>query len=318
MRFLRILLLISVVASSGAAAGEDDKQLTLLSSARIRGSRVFLSDVVKEDLSRDEKIFVAVSPGWLSQKVIRAGFIRNLLKNKDIRLTGAECVTIRREVQNRSAEVRERVERIISQKLAASRWHHRCKSLDFRLIDFPEELVIPTGRFNVECSLPRQLHGPRNVSFTVEGRDRFKRRYSVKTDFMMMVECPVALRSIRRGEKIEQSDITWIEKNLADCYREPASRRDGIADLQASRLITEGEIIGTDALQRVPLITQGDEVEIVLSRGSLTVRVTGRSLENGYRGDRIMIRNGANGKIEKYCVIDRGKVSPERLEVGSR
>jgi flagella basal body P-ring formation protein FlgA len=318
MKSARIIMIFLLLAAVRVPAAAGAKELTLRSSARVKGSEVFLSDIVEEGIGGDEDIFVAVSPGWLSSRKLRADFVRNIIRKKDYTLAGAEAVVISRDVANRSVEIRARLEEGISGKLAASRWKERCKSLDFDLIDFPEEIIIPAGDFEMECRLPGQLHGPRNVSFTVKGQNRFRRRYSVKVEFMMTVDCPVAIRSIRSGQRINPDDITWVEKNLAECYREPASRQTGLVALQASRLIPEGEVIPLDALERIPQIREGDDVEIVLTRGSLTVKVNGRSLEDGYRGERIMIRNGANGKIEKYCVIGRGKVSPGRMEVGNR
>jgi len=318
MRMLQnIVLLLIMLSFPVRSAQRAPENLTLLSSVRVRGSEVFLSDIVKEDIGSDLDRFVTISPGWLSRKTIQANFVRNLIRGTGRKLTGAGKVMIIRDVINRSGEIRARIEEIISAELAGSRWKNRCKSLDFRLVDFPEEIIVPSGDFTVECSLPGQIHGPRNISFTVKGRDRFKRRYSVKADFALTVDCPVAVRNIRKGEKIRAGDITWVEKNLADCYREPASRNSGLPGLQTGRFIRKGELIPADALERIPEIKEGDEVEIVLQRGSLTVKVVGRSLEDGHRGERIMVRNRANGKIEKYCVVDRGRVSPDRLEVGS-
>ncbi|MCD6379225.1 flagellar basal body P-ring formation protein FlgA [bacterium] len=199
----------------------------------------------------------------------------------------------------------------IKKELAFSKWNKGSKSLDFEFYNIPKKLDVPRGDFNIKCELPPYINGLRNVSFTINQGDWSSRRYSIGCRFHLDIKCPVATGKIKKGKRIDVGDIDWVDKDLAECYRQPATLDTDIYRLRARRFIRAGEMIPLDALESIPEVKRGERVVIEVKRGALKISAVGKSLEDGWIGDRVMIRNKTNGKIQKYCVISVGKVSTE-------
>ncbi|MBN1164363.1 MAG: flagellar basal body P-ring formation protein FlgA [Candidatus Krumholzibacteriota bacterium] len=314
LKVFMLSLLIIVLGGRGGEASSGARNLTLRSSIETGDEVIRLAHLVLEPLGEDENIIILESPPWGSQKILTANFIRQRIKRLGVQLGGARRVVVTRKVWERSEEVRSLLVEQLKRKLEETPWCRSAHSFRLELINFPSSLKLPPGEITLECFFPRKISGYRVVSFVIQGADAYKRRFSTGCRFHLLTECAVARRDIDRNKRITDEDIEWVKTDIAECYETPVTEREDIIGMRSEKYIKSGNVIALKALERVPDIKKGDPVSLEVAKGCLLVSARGTALEDGWKGDRILVRNQASGKIEKHVVLEKGKVSPAARE----
>ncbi len=305
-------LACSLLFTAGGICGE---RFTARESIDTEKAKIFLSDLVQEPLDGFEDIFIIESPPWGSEKLLTGAFIKGRIRKAGIEIDGLGDIRVFRAVSDRSVELRRILEKKLIERFAESGYQCEGSSLELELPGFPDLLELPSGDLDLSFRFPLSIAGYRTVSFTVRAADgSFERRFTTGCRFHLLTECAVALKNIGRGAPVMPDDFEWVEKDISGCYEMPVIAREDIEGMITRRYIRKGDILALKSLERIPDVRKGEEIVVELARGNLTVKTVGKALENGHTGDRILVRNEASGKIDKYTVVDKGKVSPGREE----
>ncbi len=115
----------------------------------------------------------------------------------------------------------------------------------------------------------------------------------------------VAARALQRGRPLLAADLRVAMEALRPGQLSEASDAIGKAprrDLREGEPLSEGWLTAPHVMQR------GDQVEIIVSEGALSIRARGETLERGAVGDDVRVRINANGRILRGRVVDSSTV----------
>jgi flagella basal body P-ring formation protein FlgA len=116
---------------------------------------------------------------------------------------------------------------------------------------------------------------------------------------VLVVAEPIKRNGIISPEKI---NITRMETtSLSD---RPLTLEKELVGKWAKRSINKGQIITAGMVEKIPPIISGKEVSILYKSSWLEITTPGKSMEPGYVGETIRIKNEETGKIIKGTVID--------------
>ncbi|GEM_PF-3103045 len=303
-----------ILSGSGFNAARCEGALTLNSRVDIEKEKIFLSDIVREPLGVMADRFIANSPRWGSEKVLTGNFVRDLINGCDVSLGGASRIVVSRKMHDRTAEVRREFESALKAGYRETEWGMRGYPLVIDIRKFPDSIKLPPGDFTVKCDFPKNIYRYRPVSFTVLTDVGYKRRYSAGCRLRVRAVCAFTTRDMTKGETVGMEDIVWRRVDMSDLYDKPVTKEIDIIGLRLKRFMRKGMVIELKSVERSPEVRRGEEVFVEIIRGCLVVQATGKSLEDGWIGDLVLVRNMASGKIERYTVIDKGRVSPSSRE----
>lgn len=303
-------------ASAFAGAQGEAVALSLKKEVRVYRSSVYLSDLVNEKLDGRVDRFIVSSPPWGSKKFITKNFISTRLPRGTFSLSGPDRVLLERPLKDRSDEVLARLEKSIVQGLARRLEHVSTGSVRVEFVRLPEKMQLPPGDFELSVSIPRNIYSYCVVNFDVRGNGGYRRHLSAGCRFHINAVCAVTLKEIKKGEKITRGDIEWKKVDLSKCYEKPLIRGERLVGMRAKKLLPKGSVIVASAVERYPDILKGSAVSIEISHGSMHVSARGRSLEDGYLGEKVLVKNLVSNRIEKYVVVAPGIVSPSSRRNG--
>lgn len=134
-----------------------------------------------------------------------------------------------------------------------------------------------------------------------------------------IVEVPVLVRAIERGESVSPADLA-IERMprhtvRGDVLTDPAA----IAGMAARRRLPAGAALSGDVLMEPLLVQRNGMTTIVFSVPGLTLSTRGRALSNGTRGEVVKVFNIQSGRTIEAEVIGAGLVAvmPQRMPMAA-
>ena len=165
-----------------------------------------------------------------------------------------------------------------------------------------------------KCSVPLQTYESPNglkpgrsvVGIRCEGNKPWKLFVSVNIAILQQVV--VATRPLARGELVTADDLALVEQDISRLHRGYYQAIEQASGLRTKRQIAAGKVVTPGALARDRLVKRGSDVEILAQSGGLQVRMRGKAMSHGARGERIRVRNLASGRIISGTVIDAGMI----------
>jgi len=127
-------------------------------------------------------------------------------------------------------------------------------------------------------------------------------------DISLPAEVVVLARAMRRGEIIAAADLTTREADLARLrgqhYRDPAD----LVGHRVRRSLAANQVVSPAMVDARRLVQRGAVVTIVATTAAIEVRMSGKALGQGGRGDRIRVKNSRSGRVITATVMDRNLV----------
>lgn len=164
------------------------------------------------------------------------------------------------------------------------------------------------------CELPlAAFESPGGLS---AGRSVVGVRCDGKRPWKLFVPVTIALPAkvlalahpMRRGDLIAREDLVAQEADLArlrgQYFQDPAE----LVGQRLKRNVAAMLPLKPAMIDAQRLIKRGAEVTIVADTGSIEVRMRGKALGQGGRGDRIKVRNQRSGRVLSATIVDRGIV----------
>lgn len=118
----------------------------------------------------------------------------------------------------------------------------------------------------------------------------------------------VAKKIIHRGTRISAEDLLFSEQNLARLTRGYFLSTHDINTMLAKRTITAKTIITPSHLKLPFLIKKGQNVTIFAEVSGIEIKMQGKAMMNGAKGDLIKVKNSSSEKVLQVIVKAAGKV----------
>ncbi len=298
---LILMPLILLVCLLAAEARGGYVSLTFKDRVVVPGPEIKLGQILEsihdaspalEERLRGLVVDEAPSPG--QTKTLRAEAIRKVLTSAS--LTDQIQARIPGEVVVEGATQKITPERIeaLFRRVVMDRLPWRPDRVLIDQISAPGEIVLPTGRLEIETVAPASLKMPGRVAikmnFQVEGQEAASVHVSGLVRFFD--QSVVAARPLPRHHVLEPSDVKLA---LVELRRKPARLINDPAEVVGFRLtrgLRAGQTMTEDLLDQPPLVQRGDKVTLVAQKGRLTVSAPGVIQDRqAARGDQVRVRN---------------------------
>ncbi len=116
-------------------------------------------------------------------------------------------------------------------------------------------------------------------------------------------------KKIKIGNMIKKQDIYKVTESLIGKSNIIYNKIDNIVGKEAKINILKDSLLTSQHIRSIPDIYKGNNVLIVLKKGSLELKTKGKSLDDGIIGDKIMVQTlGMSRKLLKGEIIDKDKV----------
>jgi flagella basal body P-ring formation protein FlgA len=191
-------------------------------------------------------------------------------------------------------------------------------------IDQAEEMlqgrpVVKVGRLDsrlklAECDRqltafdsPNGLSGGRGVvGVRCEGSTPWK--IYVPVNVALMAEVVVTKTPVVRGQSLAAEDLVLREMDVASERKAVFKRIEDAVGLRSKRTLQAGSLLHAGLLKRAKLIRRGNQVEILATIDGLQVRMRGKAMADGGRGDRIQVKNMRSGRLVTGTVTGHGVI----------
>lgn len=182
------------------------------------------------------------------------------------------------------------------------------EQIEFRDFRLPAPVYLENAYEQVEIQTSTDPAPGRNTLriSVIDAHGAVSKRLSgnVFADVWMTVAC--ASKPLNRGDVVGPRDVRFERKNLAYLRDDVWDGRTGPWRVRSS--IGQGQPILQRALQTVPVVSRGDQANLVYEGGNVTLSVPVEVLEDGQKGDSIMVRNMRSRKEIAGTVQDGGTI----------
>lgn len=121
-----------------------------------------------------------------------------------------------------------------------------------------------------------------------------------------LVETPVLVRIIERGEVISSGDFTV--DSLPPSQARGAMAPEAADGKEASRRLHPGAVVRASDVMAPRLVRRGEPVTLYVRSGGLTISTAGRALDNGTMGDLVRVAAGSTNRTLDAQVEGSGAV----------
>jgi flagella basal body P-ring formation protein FlgA len=184
---------------------------------------------------------------------------------------------------------------------------------------YPSTPEVSIGRLDKRLRLPRCTtplqsffpNGGRNLGKTTVGvrcADEKSWTLYVSAHIKVFAEVVIASKPLARGARISRSDIEIARRDISTLRGGYHTDSDDILGMVAKRLLRAGSVIGAQHLQAPELVRRGEQVTILARGKDFQIRVQGKALESGTKGDHISVRNQSSKRVIEAKVVATGQV----------
>ena len=154
---------------------------------------------------------------------------------------------------------------------------------------------------------PNGLNGGRGVvGVRCEGSRPWK--LFVPVQLAQIEAVVVSRRPLVRGQTLEAGDLALDEVDVSGLHRPYFSRIEDLVGMRSKRTVDSGEILHAGLLDREKLVRRGSQVQILASGEGLQVRMRGKAMDDGGRGDRVKVKNLNSGRVISGTVAGPGLI----------
>lgn len=206
-----------------------------------------------------------------------------------------------------AAESRE-VQSLASLKEAASRF------LEQEATQMQGEVEVSVGRLDprlrlAPCDQPLSGFWPRggrklgNVTVGIRCEGTASWSIYVRAKLSVYETVVVASRPLDRGSSLSPADVELLREDVTRLTSGYYSRIDDIVGMEVRRSVRAGMVLNRSLVKAPILIKRNEKVSITARTGSVEVRMEGKALDAGARGELIEVLNlSSKQKIEAEVI----------------
>ena len=316
----RILKLSSICFSllivSATALFSNEVYLHFKDSIMINETMITLGDIASIDVSEsgilsklNEFKVGDAAPAGSSRFVNRDDLLTYLLqpsfKSLKIVASGAKRTQVSTDfIEKRISDTKKELENFLKNELE---WPH--DSWVLRVLNEDESFKIFNKPFSVQYLglMNKKPKGSFNILMTIVQGSK-STRVSVNCEMKVILTAVVSVTSIERGQVIQSSACNLRLIDVTHLGTIPYSDLSDVVGKRALRLISGGQIINKQWIQKIPDIEKGDPVIIEAKRSSVRVTVGAIAREPGIKGEKIWVENVESHKLVRVIVKSKGIV----------
>ncbi len=171
------------------------------------------------------------------------------------------------------------------------------------LLDVPGEVDFKVRRLS-----SRPFRGPTVVRLELHVDGKLDRAMTVTVDCRLYRDVVVSTRSVRRGTPLEADAFVVEERDVTSLKHGFFAALEDLVDMQSARPIGVGEVVSHRHVEAVPIVHRGDDVNMSVTTGNMSLLATGVAMEDGGVGERIRVRNLDSGKVVYGEIIDSNTI----------
>ncbi|MDH3325580.1 MAG: flagellar basal body P-ring formation chaperone FlgA [Gammaproteobacteria bacterium] len=118
----------------------------------------------------------------------------------------------------------------------------------------------------------------------------------------------VASSPLSRGEAITEDNIQQVKRDINKLRSGFYTNKDELIGMVAKRSIRAGTIFSNKHITPPMIIKRGDNVDIVAKTSSILIRMPGKAMTDGAKGQRIRVKNNSSRRIINAIVVTPGLV----------
>lgn len=181
------------------------------------------------------------------------------------------------------------------------------------------EVEVSVGRLDsrlrlARCERPLTTFWPKggrkmgNITVGVSCEGTVDWSIYVRASVAVFDEIVVAGRPLSRGSKVAPGDVELLRQDLTRLTSGYYSSLEEVVGMELRRPVRTGTVLSRSMLKQPILIRRGEKVSINAVTGSVRVRMEGKALESGARGELIQVENLSSGQKVEAEVIGPGVV----------
>lgn len=170
--------------------------------------------------------------------------------------------------------------------------------------------AIPEGQLTMSIAQTTRLGGRGNVPVLLSIDGKKFRTIFPRLDVRIFQAVLVAKNRIGRGSPANESDVMVQRQPVSGFNIVPLTKFNDVLGSESTRDIAPGTVLTAQMFKIPPMIKAGDEVNIILYSGGLTIITSGVARSTGGRGQMIKVLN-RESKVE---IVGR-VVGPNRVEI---
>lgn len=181
------------------------------------------------------------------------------------------------------------------------------QNMDIRFYNRGGKIDLPTG-FDAQDLSVKNISLDRNTDKfsaligapTGQGTETL---HTVNGRTVRTTSVPTLARTIRSGDIIQPSDISWISIPEGQVGRNMIRNSDKLIGMTPRSQIKQGSPIRLSEVNRPVLVERGSLVKINFNTDKISLSTLGKALEKGGMGDVIQVKNNASQKIVSAIVL---------------
>ena len=165
-----------------------------------------------------------------------------------------------------------------------------------------------------QCTQPLESFSPSSVSSgakqTVGIRCHGTQNWTLYVAVRVEVSKPVlvAEHRLERGRVLSATDFRLEKRMVSELHRGYIENPANALGSKLKQTLKRGDVLAPGALKRPPAVKRGSQVTILGRTGGIEVRMAGKALSDGARGERIKVKNSSSNRQIEATVIDHGIV----------
>lgn len=172
-------------------------------------------------------------------------------------------------------------------------------------------VALPVGsRFDlaIERLAYDRDSGRFNATMRIWGPEFAAREVSVDGTAYPLVEVPVLIRNVRKGEVVGEGDVTWQEVRESDIRHSTVRDLDALVGQEAKRRLRADAPVRHNDVWAPRLVRKGELVTITVQTRYMLLQTSGQAAEDGARGEVIRVVNLKSRKTVQGVVSGDGAV----------
>lgn len=114
---------------------------------------------------------------------------------------------------------------------------------------------------------------------------------------------------LNKGHVIGEGDIQAISYNLATLNYGYFTDKSQLIGLVTKRKLSPNRVITANQVKEPLLVKRGDQVALVAKSSKFSIKMKGKSLMNGAKGDRIRVKNLSSNRVIEGTVTQNAEVT---------
>lgn len=202
------------------------------------------------------------------------------------------------------------IKKIAEEFLISQLENSRHGSMEIKVVTgrLDPRLKLPQCKLPLEPFLPIGANLSNNTSIGIRCQDNKPWSLYVSAKIIKYADVYVASRYLPRGATLEKGDFVLERRNISSQSTGYITDIAAISGKILKRPLQHNSIISPHVLYEPQLIKQGDRVTILAQNLGFKIRMKGKALKNGAKGEIIRIQNLRSKRIIEGRVLSAGVV----------